>query len=106
MNRFFVCFVVVVVKIVTAGWGGGQGKGMVSAAPDVMQLGSRDKPSFFRDGRNANNSKTCILEGVGEGEIYGKLSKNAVFSRRFYDNRIWKFCEFYCQIFCCHLGGS
>ena len=56
--------------------------------------------------RNDNINKICVLEGVGEGEIYGKLSKNAVSPGIFHDNKIWKFCEFYCQKFCCHLGGS
>ena len=39
------------------------------------------------------------MEGVGEGKIYGKLSKNAVFPGKFHDNKIWNFCEFYCQKF-------
>ena len=34
------------------------------------------------------------------------MSQNAVFPGKYHDNKILKFCEFYCQIFCCHLGGS
>ena len=51
--------------------------------------------------RNDNINKICVLEGVGEGKIYGKLSKNAVFffPGKFHDNKIWNFCEFYCQKF-------
>ena len=29
----------------------------------------------------------CVLEGVGDGEIYGKLSKNAVFPGKFDENK-------------------
>ena len=61
---------------------------------------------LFQRRRNDNINKICVLEGIGEGEIYGKLSQNAVFRGKFHDNKIWKFCEFYCQKFCCHLGGS
>ena len=63
-------------------------------------------PFFFQRRRNDNSNKICVLEWVGEGEIYGKLSQNAVFPGKFHDNQIWKFCEFYCQKLCCHLGGS
>ena len=56
--------------------------------------------------RNDNINKICILEGVGEGENLWKFVQNAVFPEKFHDNKIWKFCEFYCQKFCCHLGGS
>ena len=69
---------------------------------------SREPPtkSFFQRRRNDNINKICVLEGVGEGNIYGKLSTNAVSLRKFHDSKMWKFCEFYCQKFCCHLGGS
>ena len=60
----------------------------------------------FQRRRNDNINKICVLEGVGEGEILRKIVQNAVFSWEFHDNKIWKFCEFYCQKFCCHLGGS
>ena len=33
----------------------------------------------FQRRRNDNINKICILEGVGEGEIYGKLSQNTLF---------------------------
>ena len=59
------------------------------------------------------NSETTLLvkfafwRGLRRGRIYGKLSQNAVFfPGKFHDNKIWNFCEFYCQKICCHLGGS
>ena len=33
-------------------------------------------------------NKICVLEGVGEGTFYGKLSQNAVFPGKFHDNKI------------------
>ena len=59
----------------------------------------------LRDAETTILIKFAFWKGVGEGKIYGKLSKNAVFPGKFHDNKIWKFCEFYCQKFCCHLGG-
>ena len=45
--------------------------------------------------RNDNINKTCVLEGVGEGKIYGKLSKNAVFPEKFHDKKeLEKFADF------------
>ena len=62
---------------------------------------------FYQRHRYDNINKICVLEGVGEGENCGKLSKNAVFHEKFHDNKVWKKdCEFYCQKFCCHWGGS
>ena len=67
-----------------------------------------ESQSSFRDAET-----TIILikfarfgRGFRRGKIYRKLSKNAVFPGKFHDNKIGKFCEFYCQKFCCHLGGS
>ena len=56
--------------------------------------------------RNDNFNKICVLEGVGEGEFYGKVSQNAVFPGKFHDNNIWRFCEFCSQKFCCHQTPS
>ena len=64
------------------------------------------EPLSFRDAETTILIKFCVLEGVGEGTFYGKLPPNAVFLGKSHDNKIWKFCEFYCQKFCCHLGGS
>ena len=38
--------------------------------------------------RNDNINKICVLEGVGEGENYGKLPPNAIFPGKFHDNKI------------------
>ena len=60
----------------------------------------------IRDAETTILIKFAFWRGLGRGKIYGKLPQNAVFPGKFHDNKIWKFCEFYCQKFCCHLGGS
>ena len=62
--------------------------------------------AFFRDAETTILIKFVFWRGLGRGKIYGKLSQNGVFPGKFHDNIIWKLCEFYCQKFCCHLGGS
>ena len=37
------------------------------------------KVGVFQGRRNDNINTICVLEGVGEGQLYGKLSQNAVF---------------------------
>ena len=44
--------------------------------------------------RNDNIHKICVLEGVGEGEIYGKLSQNAVFLGNSMTIKFGKFANF------------
>ena len=63
-------------------------------------------PPFIRDSETTILIKFAFWSLSGRGKIYGKLSQNAIFPWKFHDNKIWKFCEFYCQKFCCHLGGS
>ena len=60
----------------------------------------------FRDAETTILTKFAFWRGLGRAKIYGKLSRKAVFPGKFHDNKIWNFCEFYCQKFCCHLGGS
>ena len=55
---------------------------------------------FLRDAETTILIKFAFWRGLGRGNFYG------VFPRKFHDNKIWKFCKFYCQKFCCHLGGS
>ena len=74
-------------------------------ANDCAKASSWNPPLAQRR-RNDNINKICVLEGVGEGDNLRKIVQNAVFPGKFHDNKIWKFCEFYCQKFCCHLGGS
>ena len=58
--------------------------------------------------RNDNINKICVLEGGWGGEILRKIvpKRCLFFPGKFHDNKIWKFYQFYCQKFCCHLGGS
>ena len=60
----------------------------------------------IRDAETTILITIAFWRGLGRGKSYGKLSRNAVFPGKFHDNKIWNFCEFYCQKCCCHLGGS
>ena len=70
-----------------------QAQGAGRGLHDLISLGKfsdRSCTSFQRR-RNDNINKICVLEGVGEGEFYGKLSQNAVFFfflGKFHDNEI------------------
>ena len=62
---------------------------------------------LIRDAETKRLVKFAFWRGLGRGKIYGKLSpKHCFFPGKYHDSKIWKFCEFYCQEFCCHLGSS
>ena len=52
----------------------------------ISQAGAKPSPEsrLCQRRRNDNINKICVLEGVEEGEIYEKLSKNAVFPGKFH----------------------
>ena len=74
-------------------------------APTSSELFS--EPFKFRDAETTILIKCAFWSGLGRGKFTENRPRNAVFfPEKFHDNKIGKFCEFYCQKSCCHLGGS
>ena len=60
----------------------------------LWHLGSEGRGCLEEGRRNDNINKIYVLEGVGEGKISGRSSKNAVFLGKFHDNKMWNFANF------------
>ena len=79
-------------------------------------LGKERKNTPKKQGKSENKkskeiekSKDWRVRGVGEGENLRKIVPKRCFfffPGKFHDNKLWRFCKFYCQKLCCHLGGS
>ena len=61
---------------------------------------------FFRDAETTMLIKFAFWRGLGRGKFTENCPRMLFFPGKYHDNKIWKFCKFYCQKFCCHLGGS
>ena len=69
----------------------------------------RKRALMLRDAETTILIKFAFWRGLGRGSFTENCPKALCFFffwEKFHDNKIWKFCEVYCQKFCCHLGGS
>ena len=62
--------------------------------------------ALIRDAETTILLKFAFWKGWGRGNFMENCPKTPFFPEKFHDNKIWKFREFYCQKFCCLLGGS